>query len=64
LGRGLLQDGGRRVPHTAGDIGIRGVLVHAIDDNAKAFYQDLGFDASPLDPMTLMVTLADLQASL
>lgn len=64
LGRGLLQDAGRRILHAADEIGIRGLLVHAIDDNAKAFYQRLGFDVSPLDPMMLMITLADLRASL
>jgi hypothetical protein len=29
-----------------------------------SFYEGLGFDPSPLDPMTLMITLADLRASL
>jgi hypothetical protein len=35
--------------------------VHAISEQAKAFYQALGFDASPAEPMTLMVTLADIR---
>ena len=64
LGRALLQDAGRRILQAADEIGIRGLIVHAIDDDAKAFYQRLGFDVSPLDPMTLMITLVDLQASL
>jgi predicted N-acetyltransferase YhbS len=63
LGRGLLQDAARRVLQAADEIGIRGLIVHAIDSDAKAFYQRLGFDVSPLDPMTLMITLADLRAS-
>ena len=45
-------------------IGIRGMLVHAISDEAKAFYPALGLSQSPLEPMTLMVTLADLRATL
>jgi hypothetical protein len=45
-------------------IGIRALLVHALSEDAKAFYLRLGLDASPLDPMTLMVTLADLRAAL
>jgi hypothetical protein len=45
-------------------IGIRGMLVHAISDQAKAFYLALGLSESPLEPMTLMVTLADLRATL
>jgi hypothetical protein len=40
------------------------MLVHALSEDAKAFYLRLGLDESPLDPMTLMVTLADLRATL
>jgi len=57
-----MQDAGRRVLGAADAIGIRGLLVHALDDAARAFYEHLGFDPSPLDPMTLMITLADLRA--
>lgn len=63
LSRSLMQDAGRRVLAAADAIGIRGLLVHALDESAKAFYQHLGFDPSPLDPMTLMITLGDLRAS-
>jgi len=45
-------------------IGIRGVLVHAISDDAKAFDAALGFDPSPFEPMTLMATLGDIRAAL
>jgi hypothetical protein len=38
-------------------------IVHAISPEAKAFYLALGFEASPLEPMTLMATLADIQAT-
>jgi len=38
-------------------------LVHALSEEAAAFYRCLGFDTSPLDPMSLMVTLADLRAA-
>lgn len=64
LGRGLLQDAGRRVLQAAAEVGIRGLMVHAIDDSAKAFYQRLGFNVCPLDPMTLMITVAELGTSL
>ncbi len=37
---------------------------HALDNPAKIFYERLGFYPSPLDPMTLLITLADLRASL
>jgi GNAT superfamily N-acetyltransferase len=64
LGRGLFRDGAKRILHAADTLGIRGVIVHALSDDAKAFYLALGFDPSPAEPMTLMITLADLQASL
>jgi hypothetical protein len=40
------------------------LFVHAISEQARAFYLALGFDPSPLEPMTLMVTLADVRSSL
>ena len=64
LGRALFQDAANRVIHAADTIGIRGLLVHAISEEAKAFYVCLGLDPSPLEPMTLMTTVADLKATL
>jgi GNAT superfamily N-acetyltransferase len=64
LGRALFRDAALRVLAAADSIGIRGMLVHAISDEAKAFYVGLGLDVSPLEPMTLMATVADLKASL
>lgn len=64
LGRALFQDSALRVLNAADAIGIRGMIVHAISDEARAFYIKLGFDPSPLDPMTLMVTLTDIQLNL
>lgn len=64
LGRALVRDAGLRVIQAADTIGIRGIIVRALSLEAKAFYQQVGFDPSPLDPMLLMVTLADLNSSL
>jgi GNAT superfamily N-acetyltransferase len=64
IGRALFRDGALRVMQAAETIGIRGLLVHAISDEANAFYLALGLSPSPLEPMTLMVTLADLRATL
>jgi GNAT superfamily N-acetyltransferase len=64
IGRALFRDAARRVAHAADSIGIRGIVVHAISENAKSFYLALGFDPSPLEPMMLMVTLADIRAVL
>ena len=64
LSRAMVQDAARRVIHAADSLGIRGLLIHAISDEAKAFYVRLGFAPSPLDPMTLMASLTELKASL
>ena len=64
LGRALFQDAANRVIHAADTIGIRGLLVHAISEEARAFYVRLGLDHSPLETMTLMTTVADLKAAL
>lgn len=61
LGRALFQDAALRVIHAADAIGIRGMVVHALSEEAKTFYQRLGLDESPLDPMTLMATVTDLR---
>lgn len=64
LGRALVRDAARRVLNAAEAIGIRGILVHAISDGAKAFYLAVGFEPSPIEPMTFMVTLTDIRKSL
>jgi len=64
IGRSLFRDAARRVAHAVEAIGIRGIVVHAISEEAKNFYLALGFDASPREPMMLMVTLADVHAAL
>lgn len=64
IGRALFRDAALRVAHAAEAIGIRGIVVHAISEDAKNFYLALGFDASPSQPMTLMVTLSDVRAAL
>lgn len=64
LGRALFQDATLRVIHAADSIGIRGMLVHAISDEAKAFYIKLGLDVSPLEPMTLMAAVNDLRTAI
>ena len=64
IGRALVRDAALRVLQAADTIGIRGLLVHALTENARAFYERVGFVASPLDSMTLVITLANLKAAL
>jgi GNAT superfamily N-acetyltransferase len=57
LGAAVLQDATLRTGQAAAILGIRGILVHAISDGAKAFYEHYGFAASPKNPMTLILSL-------
>ena len=58
VGVALLQDAVVRTAQAAGILGIRGLLVHALSVEAKAFYEHYGFVASPTQPMTLILSLA------
>jgi hypothetical protein len=44
----------------AQSVGVRALLIHAKDENATNFYQHYGFVESPLDPLVMMMLLADL----
>ena len=57
LGVALLQDAVVRTAQAGGILGIRGLLVHALSSEAKAFYEHHGFVASPTQPMTLILSL-------
>jgi len=57
LGAALLRDAVTRVRSVAENAGVRALLVHALNDRAKQFYEYYGFRASPVDSMTLMLPL-------
>jgi GNAT superfamily N-acetyltransferase len=59
VGAAMLRDAVLRVRQAAGILGIRGVLVHAISDDAKAFYEHHGFVGAPNAPMTLVLSILD-----
>jgi len=59
IGAGLLRDAVLRVVQAAEIAGIRAILVHAISEAAKRFYEKHGFVASPADPLTVMITVAE-----
>jgi hypothetical protein len=60
----LLRDAVLRVVGAAETVGIRALLVHAISDEAKDFYEHQGFRASPIELMTLMITIEEAQKML
>ena len=64
LGRVLLRDAVLRTLHAADIAGITAMLAHALSQDAKRFYERCGFQPSPLDPMTLMITIRDARRAL
>jgi predicted N-acetyltransferase YhbS len=64
VGRSLFRDAAIRVVRAADTIGVRGIVVHALSDEARRFYLALGFAECPHAPMMLVVTLADVRAAL
>ena len=64
LGWGLLRDAVLRVLAAGETIGVRAILVHAISEEAKKFYERCGFRPSPGEPMTLMITVEEARTML
>jgi GNAT superfamily N-acetyltransferase len=64
LGASLLQDALLRSEQAAETVGIRAVLVQAIDAAARSFYLRFGFSPSPVDEMRLVLLMKDLRAFL
>jgi GNAT superfamily N-acetyltransferase len=59
IGPGLLRDAVLRTLQAAEIAGVRAILVHAISERARKFYENCGFVPSPMDPMTLMITVVE-----
>lgn len=64
IGAALLRDAVLRVVGAADTIGVRALLVHAISERAKVFYEQWGLTPSAVDPMTLMITIEDARRML
>lgn len=61
IGAGLLKDAVLRALRLSQEMGIRALLCHAINDEAKRFYLHHGFIESPIEPLTVMLNLSKLQ---
>jgi GNAT superfamily N-acetyltransferase len=64
LGRSLFRDAAMRVSRAADVIGIRGIIVHALSEDARKFYLALGFVECPGEPLILAVALGELRDAL
>lgn len=61
LGGDLMQDAVLRTLNAAESLGIRAMMIHALSDDARSFYERYGFTASNLEPYTLLATMKDLR---
>jgi GNAT superfamily N-acetyltransferase len=64
LGRSLLLDAMTRVLQAGELIGVRALLVHAIDERARDWYTQFGFERSPTHPLHLLLLTKDLRATI
>ncbi|MGA3263153.1 MAG: GNAT family N-acetyltransferase [Terracidiphilus sp.] len=61
VGRALLLDAVLRTMQAADIAGIRALAVHAKDEQARRYYEQFDFVASPADPLHLLVLLKDVR---
>lgn len=64
LGLALLKDAILRVLVASEGIGVRALLVHAKDDQARASYERFGFEPLPEHPLHLVLLLKDAKRQL
>ncbi len=64
IGHGLLKDALSRVIQAAELLAVRGVMVDALDEGARAFYARFGFRPSPVSPLKLMIGLEEAEREL
>ena len=57
LGAALLKDAVLRASAVSRQVGVKALLVHALNDKAKAFYLNYGFQVSPIDDLILLLKL-------
>jgi GNAT superfamily N-acetyltransferase len=62
LGRALVVDAFRRIDRISEEVGVRALLIHAEDADARDFYLRLArFEPSPVDDLQLLLLLKDLR---
>jgi GNAT superfamily N-acetyltransferase len=64
LGKALLFDALSRVEEAADIVAVRAVMVHAIGEAARRFYEHFEFEPSPVDPFQLLLLLKDLRTAI
>jgi predicted N-acetyltransferase YhbS len=57
IGPAMLRDAVQRIALAAEIMGVRGILVQALDEKARTFYEAFGFTPSATNPMILTLSL-------
>jgi predicted N-acetyltransferase YhbS len=64
IGPGMLRAAIIKSLEVANVVGMQAIFVHALDEEAMAFYKAAGFNSSPLHPMTLMITTKEARLNI
>lgn len=64
LGANLLADALRRCERVASEAGVRLMVVDALDDEARTFYQRFGFHSFPERPDRLYLLMKEIRQAL
>jgi GNAT superfamily N-acetyltransferase len=66
LGSGLVRDALLQTAAVADRVGVRTLLIHCETQEARAFYERIepAFEASPTDPLHLLLLIKDLREAL
>lgn len=61
LGQALVKDAILRAYQASEIAGLRAILIHAKDEQAKNFYEQFGFSPSPIDKFHLYLLMKDIK---
>ena len=64
IGKHLMREAMQRTLEASRQIGVRALVVHAIDDEAVSFYVPFGFQRFPTDSRTLFLSVEMIARSL
>ncbi|MBN7332405.1 GNAT family N-acetyltransferase [Mycobacteroides abscessus] len=64
LGGSLLRDAILRTVQVSEQVGVKILLVHALHEEARTFYERFDFEPSPTDPLHLFLLMKDARAIL
>lgn len=64
LGDALVRDALLRCFQVSQHVGARGVLVHALSERARRFYESWRFTASPVNDMMLMLRMSSIEEAI